>query len=91
MSLIWPTPKDPSDVVWYQVNCVGLLGGDTLATAVFSVPDGLTKEAESFTTTEARVKLSGGTADTTYPVMLDVTTAGGQTFQRTITLKVQQQ
>lgn len=90
MTLAWLTPKDPSDTAWYAVNCTRFLDGDTIATAVFTVPAGLTKVTESNTTTHARVKLSAGTADEDYAVVLDLTTAGGQTFQRTITLKVRE-
>jgi hypothetical protein len=91
MTLTWVDPKDPSDTAWYAVRCAAFLDGDVLATAVFSVPSPLVKATESFTADEARVKLSGGTADNTYAVVLDMTTTGGQTFQRTVMLKVAQQ
>jgi hypothetical protein len=87
-SLRWAEPKDPSDASWWSVNCESFLDDDTIATATFTPPSGLTKALEANTTTTARVKLSGGTAGTSYEVQLDITTAGGQTFQRTIALTV---
>lgn len=88
MSTLWREPKDPADEAWYGVDCAAFLDDDTLATAAFTVPDGLTKVAEAHTTTVARVKLAGGTAATRYNLTLDITTTGGQTFQRTLILPV---
>lgn len=86
----WPEKKDPADISWWEVNCESFLDGDTITTATFTAPAGLTKVEESYTDTTARVKLSGGTAGTTYSLTIDVVTTGGQTFQRTIALGVKE-
>lgn len=86
----WPEIKDPSDISWWSLDLASFLNGDTLATATWTLPTGLTKAAETNTTTVAKVKISGGTAGESYACVLDVTTTDGQTFQRTITLKVKE-
>lgn len=90
MSLAWKEAKDPADVSWWALDCAAFLDGDTLSAAAWTAPTGITKVAETNTTTEAKVKLSGGTAGQTYAMTIDLTTAGGQTFQRTIGLKVKE-
>ena len=81
MTQKWVAKKDPSDISWWEVDLETFLDGDTLAAATWTVPSGITKVAESNTTTLARVKLSGGTAGTTYTLTLDLTTAGGQSVK----------
>ena len=90
MSLKWAESKDPSDVSWWEVDCTSFLDDDTIASATWTPPSGLTKVDESNTTTTARVKLSGGTAGASYSLTLDLITTGGQTFQRTVVLKVKE-
>jgi hypothetical protein len=88
MTLAWIEEKDPADIVWYNVDCKNFLNGAEIATATFTAPEGLTKVLELNTATDARVKLSGGTAGTRYFVGLLLTTNDGQTFQRDIQLEV---
>jgi hypothetical protein len=90
MSLKWPEAKDPSDISWWALDVAAFLAGDTLVTAVWTAPAGLTKVAETNTSTVAKVKFSGGTAGSTHDVVLDFTTADAQTFQRTVKLKVKE-
>lgn len=86
----WPEAKDPSDVSWWSLDCASFLNGDTLATATWTAPAGVTKVTEANTDTVAKVKASGGTAGQSYDWVLDLTTADGQTFQRTVTMKVRE-
>ena len=71
--------KDPEatldfDVDW-SVAFNSWLAGDTIASVAWTVEAGLTKAAESNSTTVAKVWLSGGTAGTTYAVTCRITTA----------------
>lgn len=90
MSLKWAEAKDPADVSWWALDCAAFLDGDTLVAAAWTAPTGITKVGETNTATIAQVKLAGGTAGQTYNMTVDLTTAGGQTFQRTIGLKVKE-
>lgn len=67
------------------------MGEDTIATSTFTVPSGLGKVAESNTTTTATVKLSGGTLGEIYSVTNRITTAGGDTEEASMYLKVVEQ
>lgn len=86
--------KDPADVKdyavdWSQALLVEGVAGDTISTATWTVPVGLTKGAESSTTTRTTVWLSGGTASTSYRVACRVVTAQGRTYERSFTLQVE--
>jgi len=80
--------KDPIDKLDYGFDLAKWLADDVIATATWAVPAGITKVAESNTTTVTRVWVSGGTAGEDYDLEVTVTTAAGRTWQRTITLKV---
>lgn len=91
MAFKWPEAKDPEDVSWWEVDAASFLDGDTISTATFTAPSGITKVTEGNTTTTARIKVSGGTAGISYTFGLTITTAGGQTFQRDCVLKIKDQ
>jgi hypothetical protein len=82
--------KDPDAVLDYTLNWTDwLVSGDTI-TAATSTPDsGITVDSTSFTTTATTTWLSGGTAGTTYSVVVHVTTDDGREDDRTITIAVQ--
>ena len=81
--------KDPDAVLDYEVDWSEWLGGsDTIATSTWSAPEGITIVTDSNTTTTATVWLSGGTARQSYNVTNHITTDGGRTDERTITIKV---
>lgn len=79
--------KDPSAVLDYQFDWSAWLGTDTIATSAWTAPTGITVNSESETTTTATVWLSGGTDGANYAVVNEITTAGGRTDQRTLTIK----
>lgn len=82
--------KDPDAVLDFTVDwAANLATDDTIATANFTVPAGITKDSQSNTTTTATVWLSGGTAGTTYNVVCRITTADGRTDDRTLRIVVQ--
>jgi hypothetical protein len=83
--------KDPQAVLKYTVSWVDWLAtSETISTSSFTVPAGLTKDAESNTTTTGTVTLSGGTVGTTYRVVHQITTNQGQTDQRSIDIRVEE-
>lgn len=112
MADYWPA-KDPSDVEpFFMVFCdesglndgsasdKGLLQGDTIATATWTFPTGITQDSANTLAvyiqgvnyainTVATVWISGGTADTDYTITCTITTADdGRTIQRSVVLPV---
>lgn len=82
--------KDPDAVLDYEVTWAVWLTAvdDTIDTSLWIVPDGIDKDSDDHTDTTATVWLSGGTAGTDYDCVNRVTTEGGRTDDRTITIKV---
>lgn len=65
------------------------LGGATISTSEWTVPDGLTQEgAATNTDTETKIKLSGGTVNTNYIVYNKITTSGGDIDRRALLIQV---
>lgn len=83
--------KDPSAILDYSVDWTGwLASGDTIVTSSWTVPEGITEDSESQTTTTATIWLSGGTEGEDYTLVNKIATAGGRTEERTITIKVRE-
>lgn len=61
---------------------------DTIATSSWAVPAGLTKQSETNSTLIATVWISGGVPGTVYVLTNHITTAGGRTDERSITIRV---
>lgn len=83
-------PKDPSDVLDYTISWLNWLNGENISAATFTVEAGLTKGAETNTTTTASVRLSGGTAGNQYTVTCQITTNTGQIAQRSFEVAVEE-
>jgi len=63
----------------YTINWADRLAtGETVSSAVWSVPPGITKEDESTTSTTSVIWLSGGTAGESYTITCTMTTSGGR-------------
>lgn len=88
MALSWDAPKDPDEVKDYGINWATLLSTDTIATSTWTVPDEITMDSDSHTTTATTVWLSGGTAGESYSLLNRIVTAGGRTYDRTVKLKM---
>ena len=92
MALSWSTPKDPDEVLDYQIDWSTLLGTDTIITSTWVFADAqdnaLVMDSNTHTTTTATVWLSAGTAGTTYQLTNRITTLGGRTRDQTMKLKV---
>jgi len=91
----WPV-KDPDDVLDYLIDWYGtaespgplLSDSDTVTASAWTVPAGITKDSDSFTTTTTTIWLSGGTAGETYILTNHITTAGGRQMDQSVKLKV---
>ena len=82
--------KAPNAKLDYQIDWSTYLDtGDTIASSSWDVPAGLTSVATSNTTTTATVRLSGGTAGTSYTVTNHVILDSGQEDERSIVIAVQ--
>lgn len=79
-------PKDPDDVVDYSVDWTDWLAGDTIATSVWVVPTGITKDSDTNDTTSATIWLSGGTEGDDYQLTNRITTAAGRTKDKSFTI-----
>jgi hypothetical protein len=95
MAVLWPEPKDPDEVLDYEVDWSGRLDdGDTLATSSWEMPtvpdEELVKNSSSINEDETKtlIWLSGGTLGENYELLNRVTTAGGRTMDQTMKLKV---
>jgi hypothetical protein len=82
--------KDPHAVLDYTVDWTRWLAGDTIATSTWLVPAGLTKQADSKTSTAATVWLSGGTAGQSYTVTNRITSGAGRTEDRSFSIRVEE-
>lgn len=88
MALIWPK-KDPDEVLDYQMDwSARLTSGDTISISTWIVPEGITKDSDSNTTTTATIWLSGGVAGSQYKFTNRVVTAGGRTMDQSVTITV---
>lgn len=85
--------KDPEAVVDYTVDWnSGYLDGDSLASSHFTVApsetNGLTVDTETHDGATASVTLAGGVAGHVYRVTNQITTTGGRTDERSLTIRV---
>ena len=74
-------PDATEDFIFQLAND---LDGDTIATAEFVLPDGLTEESSSNTTTTATIFVSGAECGVIYRITCRYTTAGGRSRDKTI-------
>lgn len=72
--------KDTADHKTLTVNWAAYLTsiGDTMSTVTWTVPSGLTVDAESSTATLANIRISGGTFGETYELANVLTATNGE-------------
>lgn len=82
--------KDPDATLDYTVNWADWLTpiADTISTVTWIPGAGLTVVSQSNTATEATAFVSGGTLDDSHILTCRITTTGGRTDDRSITLKI---
>jgi hypothetical protein len=85
--------KDPSDVVILAIDwddaTQDFLGSDTITgTPTWTLEGDLALVSQTNTTTTASAKISGGEHGSDYRVSCVITTTGGQTFKRSVVVRV---
>lgn len=81
--------KDPAAVLDYTIDWSRWLAGDTITSASWTVPAGITQTLATNDGSSATVWLSGGTAGTSYTVKGLINTQAGRTDERSILIKVE--
>jgi hypothetical protein len=88
MALTWP-PKDPDEVLDYQVDWSDRLNGDTLSTSVWTISDpALVEDSSEISGDNTIIWLSAGTLGEAYDLLNRVTTTGGRTMDQTVRLRI---
>ncbi len=90
MAKRWPKPKDPQDVLDYEIKWDKFLDDtDTISGSVFTIVSGTCViDSDSFTDTTTTVWLSGGEDGETCEVLNHITTASGREKDQTGILKI---
>jgi hypothetical protein len=92
-ALRWPD-KDPADVLDYALDWSDQLAltspSDTISSATWTVPAGLTAGAQFVVGGLATIWLSGGVAGTDYTITCRIVTAGARTLERSVILYVKE-
>ena len=78
--------KDPNSRLDYGFNWEDWLNGDTIYSSSWTVPSGLTELSNNHNNTITWIWLSGGTAGAVYKVINRITTVGGRTDDKTLTV-----
>lgn len=93
-------PKDPGDITPYGIDWAnggpndagpkdtGWLQGEVITASVWTVPAGITNDAEGFDATMVTIVLSGGNDEIKYDIVNRITTASGYSWGRTIRIPV---
>lgn len=80
--------KHPGADLDYQFDWADWLGDDTISNSIWVVPTGITKESDTHDDTTATIWLSGGTDGQRYGVVNYVTTVGGRTEDKKLTVVI---
>jgi hypothetical protein len=80
--------KEPTEILDYSINWPDWLGDLTISTSAWSVPPGITKDADSNTSSTTLIRLSGGIWGETYELSNTIT-AGMQTETRSFYIRIQ--
>lgn len=83
-------PKDPDEVLEYFIDWAPRLGdeGDTISSATWTLPSGITKAAQREVSPKSFIKFTGGTHGVDYDVGCRIVTTGGLTMDETVRLPV---
>jgi hypothetical protein len=93
--------KADGDSAWYGLGLELLLDGETISSATWTAPAGITLVGQTVAAspethdgilypanTLTKLRVSGGTADTKYRCSVSVTSSGGQVFERALDILV---
>ncbi len=75
--------KTPDEAVRVDFPWAARLNGETVSSVSYELPDGLSNDAESGTTSLRSVLVSGGNDGSLYRVIATCVTSGGRTLQQT--------
>ncbi len=82
-------PKHPDSAKWYWFDWDnGELDGATIDTSAWSLPAGITMDAESASGRRVGIKLSGGTLDDEYILQNRIITSGGETLHMRVIIRI---
>lgn len=81
--------KEPTEVLDYSIDWSDWLGDLTIATSTWSVPSGITNDADGDTDTTTSIRLSGGTWGETYDITNTIVANDGQTETRSLLIRIQ--
>jgi hypothetical protein len=77
---------DADELEDYTVDWAAEIGTDTIASSIWTVPSGLTKQTDSHTTTTATIWVTDGTIGENYVATNQITTGGGRTLEHSIVI-----
>jgi len=81
--------KHPSSQKWYYLKWSATeLQNATIASAVWTVPSGITKLDQSINGMLTGIKLSGGTLDAEYQITVAITTSFPEVLYETLSIKI---
>ena len=97
-TVVWDSKSNLNDG---SASDSGELQAETISTAVAQMPSGITLDSENTNSTSIQgityaidtvhnMVLSGGTAGTDYDIVSRITTSGGRTLDKTITINVRE-
>jgi hypothetical protein len=89
-TLSWPA-KDPDEKLDYRLNWSARLGVDTIVASIWTAPETIVIEDDSFTGVTTTVWLSGGVAEKR-PILVTnrITTAGGRIMEQSVSLQIKE-
>lgn len=91
MALSWP-PKDPDEVLDYQIDWSERLNGDTISTSSWTISGTgttpLVEDSNEVSGDLSIVWLSGGTLGVKYTLTNRITTAAGRTMDQSVNLRI---
>lgn len=89
--LVWP-PKDPDEVLDYEIDWTARLSSDTISnsplSSIWILPDGLIKDDDLQTDSTTTIWLSGGTLGSSYVLTNRIKTVGGRTMDQSVKLQI---
>jgi len=82
--------KDPHAVLDYGFDWSDWLDtGETLSSATWTVPSGITKDSQQLGDTSTKAWFSGGTAGESYTIACKVVTSAGRTDERSFVIQME--
>lgn len=82
--------KDPHAVLDYGFDwSTWLASGETLSSATWTVPTGITEDSTQLGSDSAKIWLSGGTAGESYTIACKVVTSASRTDERSFVVQVE--